>query len=116
MDVNNVDKIFSISSETEQDNENKIDDLRYLLHYICNKSSKRIFEFEIDKGRYIRVPEVGLAEEISEPLTGKTFIFSPEENNKYLVLSLDDLSKIVNLYKSVVEELHEIQEGSAKHD
>lgn len=110
MNATTLDNVLSECHECED----KLENLRHLLHDICRRSNNQLFEFEIDEGRYVRVPEIGLTEQITKPLTGKTFIFSPEENNKYMVVSIDDISKLVSLYKSLVEELYEIKEGNNK--
>ena len=109
----NATTLDSVLSECH-DCKDKLENLRHLLHDICRRSNSQLFEFEIDEGRYVRVPEIGLIEEITRPLIGKTFIFSPEENNKYMVMSIDDVSKLVSLYRSLVEELYEIKEGNNK--
>ena len=104
---------FDIKKLMMTPKERQLEKLKKFLERITTNTNIRLVEFEITEGTYIPNNDVsemlGEHVEVKRPFSGKTFIFAstpdpkhPEINEKYLCMSLDEVSELIDLYKEAL--------------
>lgn len=85
----------------------KLNKLKNFLQKVKIHTEIRLVEFYINEGYYIlnsAVSEgIGQGNPIKQPLSGKGYIYTPDSDKRYIVMSVEEMSELVELFKEAID-------------